>query len=169
MTEKLYKIRPLKFIHSPYGYYEAETPFGSYTADTDLGKLYWRASENDDFDLLGAADAADDLMRMAEDDWRNRLGAVLNEHTVEPDWWYRDLDPDECGYSPHEALRWTRDYRVDMLHSSYRGPTKFAFRAPVIGDPDEDEVLLFDTEAEALAAAEERYAALQMKGGDHDR
>lgn len=87
----------------------------------------------------------------------------------EPDWWYRDLDPDECGYSPHEALRWTRDYRVDMLHSSYRGPTKFAFRAPVIGDPDEDEVLLFDTEEEALAAAEERYAALQMKGGDHDR
>lgn len=166
MTEKLYKIRPLKFVQSPDGYYESVTPFGTYIANPDLGELYWRASENDDFDLLGTADDIDDLMRMAEDDWRNTLGAVLNEHTAEPNWWYRDLDPDEYGYSPHAALRWMPDYCVALLHSSHRGPTKFAFRAPAIGDPDEDEVLLFDTEAEALAAAEERRAALKAHEGD---
>ena len=85
----------------------------------------------------------------------------------EPDWWWRDLDPDESGDTPHEALRNLPDFTVSHLRSSYTGPDKFAVRVPVLDDEsDDDEVLLFDTEQEALDASKQRYAALAAKEGE---
>lgn len=96
-----------------------------------------------------------------EDGLTQRPAAPAEAAEPEPDWWWRDLEPDDSGDSPHEALSLVPDLCVCLLRSSYTGPTKFAFRAPRL-DPDTDdtEVLLFDTEAEALAAAKTRAEQL---------
>jgi hypothetical protein len=83
---------------------------------------------------------------------------------IEPDWWWRDLDPDDSGDTPHEALRNVRDYVVCHLRSSHTGIDKFAVRVPTLDpDNDDDEVLMFDTEQEALAASRERLAAIKTR------
>lgn len=95
---------------------------------------------------------------------RDALTAGKPEQAVpsEPDWWWRDFDPEDSGDSPHEALRNVPDFCVCLLRSSYNGPDKFAFRSPTLNpDDDDDEVILFDTEHEALAAAKERAEAMK--------
>ncbi len=71
---------------------------------------------------------------------------------------------DDSGDTPHEALRNMQDYAVCHLRSSHTGIDKFAVRVPTLDpDNDDDEVLMFDTEQEALAASRERLAAIKTR------
>ena len=100
--------------------------------------------------------------------------ALEKAKNAEPDWWWRDLDPDENGDCPHQALVDLPDFTVCLLHSSFAGPSKYAFRAPTLClDDDNDEVVMADTEEEAMSLAEKRvndlkaledFAALQGDG-----
>jgi hypothetical protein len=85
------------------------------------------------------------------------------------DWFWRDLDPDDCGDTPGEAINRSMqgNFTVCHIRSSFSGPSKFCFTAPVL-DPgsDDEECLCFDTQEEAIAAAKERRAALaKLDGG----
>lgn len=85
------------------------------------------------------------------------------------DWFWRDLDPDDCGDNPQEAVHRSMlgNFTVCHIRSSFTGPSKFCFTAPVL-DPasDDEECLCFDTQDEAIAAANERRATLaKLDGG----
>lgn len=77
------------------------------------------------------------------------------------DWFWREIDPDDSGDSPHEAIRFLPDFTVSCVCSSFRGPTRYVFRAPVLdANSDDTEILHFATEEEALAAAAMLRAAV---------
>ncbi|WP_374831061.1 hypothetical protein [Paenochrobactrum pullorum] len=77
------------------------------------------------------------------------------------DWFYRDNDPDDNGDTAYEAIVNHPEYSIHLVHSSYRGDSRYVFRAPTL-DPsdDDDEVLTFETEEEAIAAATKRKEAI---------
>lgn len=79
------------------------------------------------------------------------------------DWFYRTMDPDDCGDSPEEAINrgMVGRFCVCEIASSYAGPTRYGFIAPVL-DPESDgeEFIHFATQQEAIDAAKAR-AALQ--------
>lgn len=83
------------------------------------------------------------------------------------DWFWRDLDPDDSGDTPDEAINRGMVGRFTVCHirSSFTGPDRFCFIAPVL-DPesDDEECLCFETEDEAIAAARERSAILTAAG-----
>lgn len=80
------------------------------------------------------------------------------------DWFWRTIDPDDSGDSPAEALNtgMVPPYCVCEVGSSYVGPTRFGFNARVL-DPesDDEEFIHFATQEEAIAAAEDRRAAVE--------
>lgn len=84
------------------------------------------------------------------------------------------MDPDDSGDTPEQAIHGAMigDLIVCEIASSFNGPTRFGFIAPVLDeDSEETEFLHFATEQEAIGAAVERSAALKaaMKAGDrHD-
>lgn len=84
------------------------------------------------------------------------------------DWFWRARDPDDSGYSPEEAISRSMlgEFVVCEICSSFTGPTRFGFVAPV-HDPesDDEEFVHFGTEEEAIKAAKQRRTAL---GGAHD-
>ncbi len=75
------------------------------------------------------------------------------------DWFWRTMDPDDCGDSPIEAINrsmlgW---FCVCEIASSYSGPIRYGFIAPVLDpDSDDDEFLHFATQGEAIEAAKVR-------------
>lgn len=77
------------------------------------------------------------------------------------DWFWRTMDPDDCGDSPEEAINRAMVGRfcVCEIASSYSGPTRYGFIAPVL-DPesDEEEFVHFATQQEAIDAAKARAA-----------
>lgn len=79
------------------------------------------------------------------------------------DWFWRDLDPDDSGDTPDEAINRGMVGRFAVCHirSSFTGPDRFCFIAPVL-DPesDDEECLCFATQEEAIAAAKERRTIL---------
>ena len=76
-----------------------------------------------------------------------------------PDWWWRDLDPDDAGETPGEAIRNMPAGTVCFLRSSFMGPEKYAVEVPIPHpEIDDTETLVFETEEEALAAAKKRFA-----------
>lgn len=79
------------------------------------------------------------------------------------DWYWRAMDPDDCGDTPSEAIHrgMIGDFCVCEIASSYTGPVRYGFTAPVL-DPesDDNEFLHFGTQQEAIDAAKERIAAL---------
>ncbi|MBB4103046.1 hypothetical protein [Allorhizobium borbori] len=79
------------------------------------------------------------------------------------DWFYRAMDPDDSGQTPHEAISKScfGHFTVCEIASSFTGPTRYGFTAP-IPESDEDEFLHFETEAEAIAAAKERAELLDQ-------
>jgi hypothetical protein len=98
------------------------------------------------------------MMKMKQRD----AEVIEKAKNVEPDWWWRDLDPDENGDTPHQALAGVADFTVCHLHSSFIDPDKFAFRAPTLSlNDDDDEVIMADTEEEAMALAEKRIKDLK--------
>ncbi|MDB6178961.1 hypothetical protein PAF17_15830 [Paracoccus sp. Z330] len=80
------------------------------------------------------------------------------------DWFWRTMDPDDCGDSPDEAMNraMVGQYCVCEIASSYTGPVRHGFIAPVL-DPesDDDEFLHFATRQEAIDAAKDRRALAQ--------
>jgi hypothetical protein len=88
------------------------------------------------------------------------------------DWFWRTMDPDDSGDSPSEALNggMVGPYCVCEVGSSYAGPTRFGFIAPVL-DPesDDEEFLHFATQEEAVSAANDRRTAVQaMEANQND-
>lgn len=83
------------------------------------------------------------------------------------DWFWRTMDPDDCGDSPEEAINraMVGKFCVCEIASSYRGPTRYGFSAPVL-DPasDDEEFVHFATQQEAVEAAKTRRAALLPAG-----
>lgn len=81
------------------------------------------------------------------------------------DWFWRVYDPDDCGDTPSEALNRAMVGRfcVCEVASSYLGPVRYGFIAPVT-DPesDDEEFVHFATCEEAVEAAKAR-AALEEK------
>lgn len=80
------------------------------------------------------------------------------------DWFWRAMDPDDCGDSPEEAINRAMVGRfcVCEIASSYAGPTRYGFIAPVL-DPesDDEEFVHFATQQEAIDAAKARAALAQ--------
>jgi len=107
---------------------------------------------------LTAADAAAALDRIKAEAVREALSDF-----TKADWFWRDLDPDDCGDTPDEAINAGMVGRFAVCHirSSFTGPDRFCFIAPVL-DPesDDEECLCFATEEEAIAAAKERHSIL---------
>lgn len=82
------------------------------------------------------------------------------------DWFWRDLDPDDSGDSAHEAISMLPDFMVSCVCSSFSGPTRYVFRAPVLDSGSDDtEVLHFATESEAIATARARAALRSTREG----
>ena len=87
---------------------------------------------------------------------------------LEPDWWWRHLDPDDAGDSPGEALRHVPDYCACHLGTSLSLGDVWAVRVPTLSDDDDTEVLQFETEDAAMAAAKERHATLEERAKEGD-
>lgn len=85
------------------------------------------------------------------------------------DWYWRTMDPDDSGDHPSEALNrgMVGNFTVCEVASSFTGPTRYGFTAPVL-DPesDDEEFLHFATQEEAMIAAGERLAAIKKLKGD---
>jgi len=75
------------------------------------------------------------------------------------DWYWRTMDPDDCGDSPEEAINraMVGQFCVCEIASSFTGPTRYGFIAPVV-DPesDDEEFVHFATQQEAIDAAKAR-------------
>lgn len=75
------------------------------------------------------------------------------------DWFWRTMDPEDCGDTPEEAINRSMLGRfcVCEIASSYAGPTRYGFIAPVL-DPesDDEEFVHFATQQEAIEAAKAR-------------
>lgn len=103
--------------------------------------------------------ACDETTIIEAADTIEKLRAALAK-THEPDWFWRDLDPDDSGDTIGEALRYMPDGCVCAISSSYKGPSFFAARVPVLDlESDDTEEICTKTEAECLSAVKERMAA----------
>ena len=82
------------------------------------------------------------------------------------DWFWRTMDPDDNGDTPYEAVHRAMlgNFCVCEVASSFAGPTRYGFTAPVL-DPesDDEEFVHFATHEEAMKAAKERSAAAHRK------
>lgn len=122
----------------------------------------------------GAATTADAIRARVPADAQAALDRMKREAVKEAlsdfekaDWFWRELDPDDCGDTPDGAINRGMVGRFTVCHirSSFKGPDRFCFIAPVL-DPesDDEECLCFETEDEAIAAAKERRAILAAAG-----
>lgn len=84
------------------------------------------------------------------------------------DWFWRTMDPDDCGDNPAEAINraMVGQFCVCEIASGYNGPTRYGFVAPVL-DPesDDEEFIHFATQQEAIDAIAARRAALSALEG----
>jgi hypothetical protein len=80
--------------------------------------------------------------------------------SAEPDWFWRDFDPDDSGDTVEEALRHMPQGVVCHIRSSYIGPSFFAATVPVLdADSDDQEYIRADTEDECRALVRARWKA----------
>ena len=97
-----------------------------------------------------------DALRQAREPWADEAKAFDDAH-----WFWRTMDPDDCGDSPIEAINrgMVGRFCVCEVASSYSGPTRYGFIAPVL-DPesDDEEFVHFATKQEAIDAAKTRAA-----------
>jgi hypothetical protein len=78
------------------------------------------------------------------------------------DWYWRDLDPDDSGYSINEAIHMMGEGVVCHVRSSFTGPDFFAAIVPVLdADSDDTEEIVADTADECVMLVQERYAAIR--------
>ena len=117
-----------------------------------------------------------DCLRCATDNARAALATPAPDAVQEAarafdsaDWYWRTMDPDDCGDSPNEAISRAMigNFCVCEIASSFTGPIRYGFTAPVLdADSDDEEFLHFATQQEAIDAARERSAALRAIAGD---
>lgn len=99
------------------------------------------------------------------------LRGVVGDHDAfeKADWFWRTMDPDDCGDSPAEALSRAMVGRfcVCEVASSYFGPTRYGFITPV-ADPesDDEEFVHFATQAEAVEAARAAISNVPRDAGE---
>jgi hypothetical protein len=92
--------------------------------------------------------AADEITRLRAEVERLKSDRA----SAEPDWFWRDLDPDDSGDTVEEALRHMPQGVVCHIRSSYIGPSFFAATVPVLdADSDDQEYIRADTEDECRA------------------
>jgi hypothetical protein len=98
------------------------------------------------------------------DEAREALQAIA-QRASDPqgaDWYWRDLEPDECGDSIHEALRYVGEGVVCSISSSFIGPKFFAAVVPTLNaEADDTEELIADTQDECVRLVKERQAAIR--------
>lgn len=116
--------------------------------------------------LADLADAqAQEIAKLRAENERLSGKASDGERFDAADWFWRDMDPDDNGDSAHEAIVMMPEYCVCCVNSSFTGPTRFAFRAPVLdAESDDTEILHFATKDEALEAASKRMASRAALG-----
>lgn len=95
--------------------------------------------------------------------WNRRATPDNDVIQENPDWYYRDQDPDNSGDSAYEAM-WDNAPELvpDMLHTSYHGPTKWGVLCPEMPGAKEDgsTVHEFNTKEEAQEFCDERKTAI---------
>lgn len=87
------------------------------------------------------------------------------------DWYWRTMDPDDSGDYPQDAINRAGlgPYCIAEIASSFTGPRRFGFIAPVLElDSDEEEFLHFATEAEALDAAKLRRLTIELREAERE-
>ena len=113
-----------------------------------------------DRDALAAHVAAEVAKARAED-------AAGLQSFDSADWFWRSMDPDDNADNPAEVIHraYFGQFTICEIASSYRGPTRFGFNAPVL-DPesDDEEFLHFETQEDAMEAAKARQTALAQIG-----
>jgi len=113
-----------------------------------------------DRDALAAHVAAEVAKARAED-------AAWLQSFDSADWFWRQMDPDDNADNPAEVIHraYLGQFTICEIASSYRGPTRFGFNAPVL-DPesDDEEFLHFETREYAMEAAKARQAHLAQIG-----
>jgi hypothetical protein len=78
------------------------------------------------------------------------------------DWYWRDLDPDDCGYCVNDAITMMGEGVVCHVRSSFIGPDFFAAIVPVLDkESDDTEELIAETAEECARLVQERYAAIR--------
>lgn len=124
------------------------------------------------FDPLFSVMAISENPNAYDDERAARIRSVL---TVQPssdvaaqfdnaDWFWRTMDPDDSADTPSGALHrgMVGHFCVCEIASSYTGPTRYGFTAPVLDqDSDDEEFLHFATQQEAIDAAKDRIRALR--------
>jgi len=138
--------------------------FSPYAVDG--GCDAYGSMEEDDFgDYYKAEDVDAEIARLREAlDRSQRFEAA--------DWYWRAMDPDDCGYSPEEAINraMVGQFCVCEIASSFTGPTRYGFIAPTLEpESDDDEFVHFATQQEAIAAAKARAALSPSDTGSNRR
>lgn len=162
----------------PYRLFQAETPLGRFSYGTDAeGACYWHSATSGVM-MVGTeevakrqAEAAWEKMALVEADKFVILAALSDAPARKSDparifdkadWYWRTMDPDDCGVSPEEAINRAMigHFCVCEIASSFTGPVRYGFVAPVL-DPqsDDEEFVHFATQEEAIEAAKLRRAA----------
>lgn len=127
---------------------------------SDAGHVLRAAFGDDTGGLLAklvAAEAAlaeairDQQASAAMAEGANKLREAL---AAGPDWWWCDIDPDECGYSAYDAMFQHRARLTPVeLSTSYVGPRFWGVMAPPLPDAEDDgdTAHTFETKEEAEA------------------
>lgn len=168
-------VKPLEWVEIRSGQYFEARVIGilySVRLGTD-GIARWQAGHMGTWHEAPTIEAA---KAAAQADYDARIRSAL---TAQPspdvaaqfdsaDWYWRTMDPDDCGDSPSEAIQrgMVGCFCVCEIASSFTGPTRYGFIAPVL-DPesDDEEFVHFATQQEAMDAAKDRAAIARLKGG----
>ena len=166
-------VKPLEWVYDEMrGVWSAQDGFGRHYTVSDSQWFHGSLSE---FIWVDGGDEA--AKAAAQADYEARIRSAL---TAQPspdvaaqfdnaDWYWRTMDPDDCGNSPEEAVNrgMLGRFCVCEIASSYAGPTRYGFIAPVL-DPesDDEEFVHFDTHEDAIEAAKARAALARVKGGE---
>lgn len=128
-----------------------------------LGELNASAWIGPDADF--AAALAREIAALVEE--RDRLREALAERDISDfngaDWFWRTMDPDDCGDAPEEAINRGMVGRLCVceIACSFSGPTRYGFIAPSPDPDSDDEVFVhFATKEQAIEAVLDLRAAL---------
>lgn len=106
------------------------------------------------------------LAETASGEVADRIARLCDDYikSQKPDWYWCQIDPDESGDSPHEAMHMHRPRLTPVeLGSSYVGPVLWGVMSPPLPDADDDGETdhVFSTREEAEAFCAERAAIFE--------
>jgi hypothetical protein len=111
-------------------------------------------------DILDALEADEARVKELEEAMKPKTTAEAFDHA---DWYWSVHDPDDSDTNPYNICHQMGEYIVREIASSYSGPTRFAFIAPVDGS-DDAEIFHFETREKAVEDARARIVAAIRKG-----